>query len=286
MSEPTLADLLAHMQAMQHRFDAIDMRISAMGQPIMGSQAQAPQAQPAQPPAQPIFAAISANNQVDGKRISSLYPQIEPALLDDIMTHKFKPTDLWKLDNRYRLRRERMAITFDHDQLVIKSDRETALKDFPSFHTFLAPLSVYLSILVSFAATSKDAGTVHWVAWATSQFTHSLTLLSQDFEWPAVLTYAIEFMTHRRTEMAADHDYSGWARQDHQLSLQYLMAYPKKRDLGVKPNRDKPGNSGGSAVCRNFNAGGCPSPCQWHRIHKCAKCNSAQHGANACTAAQ
>lgn len=198
-------------------------------------------------------------------------------MLLEIARHEFRPIDLCKLDSRFRSK-------IDVERLDNVANRTGALKEYPSLHALLIPLSIYFDILQAFAASAGDANATFLIGHNAALYTAHLIDLHQTHEWSAVVQYHMQFHLHRRQEMI-NGSYVGWGQPDQLLMSQYLFnrlrgtgSASSSRSGSGKPKRDTSGET-----CFAFNKGSCSAtPCPDGRIHKCRKCNSVDHGEKTC----
>ncbi|GLB45427.1 hypothetical protein LshimejAT787_3700060 [Lyophyllum shimeji] len=209
----------------------------------------------------------------------SQFPEVEEALILAVIGHTLKPSDLYKLDSKYRDKAERGMLEIEGGTLRVKAD--TTTKDYPTPYSVQAPLLVYIRILIAHATGSQVAA----VARATTLYLAQFLKLCAEYEWAAVLNYHMAFFAHRRREMVAG-DYAGWCNIDVELQADYLTGFRKSRGAATPSTSRKAADSRASEVCRMFNTGvhtgmACPNG----RVHRCSTpgCNSTQHGANMCT---
>ncbi|KAI9001308.1 hypothetical protein BD414DRAFT_405376, partial [Trametes punicea] len=220
-----------------------------------------------------------------GTSLIKLFPHIEASVLLEIARHEFKPSDLSKLDSKYRDRAARSVLEFD---AIVGgfTIRDPSTKDYPSLHSIFAPLITYFQILTMFAASSGSTAAVGHVAVGSFAYLSQLEQFNEDYQWSAVLAYHMDFHYKRRSFMA-DGDYSGWDTIDAGLQAKHLIGKERLRIVAVRSKN--PSGSAASAtleVCRLFNRGACESPCRHKRIHKCSGCGSTEHGRAACPTAK
>ena len=122
--------------------------------------------------------------------------------------------NLFKLDPKYQDKGNRSEFLLGNEQtLKVKAD---GTHDYGLYNALQVPMSLYFSILASFTGCGGAAATTALIACAG--FTHLCNIykLSQDYEWPAVLSYHMEFHWHRQCEMT-NGDYSQWGHTDPEL---------------------------------------------------------------------
>ncbi|KAI1788963.1 hypothetical protein LXA43DRAFT_893769, partial [Ganoderma leucocontextum] len=211
-----------------------------------------------------------------------LFPEIEGSVLLEIAWHEFKPGDLSKLDPRYKDRIQRQILDVSGGVVLV---RDQAPRDYPTFHSLYVPLSTYFDVLAGFAVTGSTKEALHQVAASTLAYLACLVQFTQEYQWSAVVAYHFAFHYKRRRDMIrGDYSESGWATIDTGLQAEHLIG--KERARGASAAKSSFGGSGkprDADVCRNFNKGACPSPCQHNRVHKCSGCGLADHGQSACT---
>lgn len=241
-----------------------------------------------QPGAQGPFVGPLTANPAAGASPSLLaqFPEVEEAVIVMVINHTLKPSDLYKLDAKYRDKADRGTLEFENGLVRVRTD--TSTRDYPTPQSIEAPLTVYIRILIAHAVPT---GQVAEVATATLTYLESFLKLRNDYEWSAVLQYHMSFFARRRREMVQG-DYSGWKQVDQQLQGDHLNGYRKTR---LPPNSQASTSARrldtaprGTEVCKLFNIGVCTSgavACRNGRIHKCSQCGNQQHGANTCTVA-
>ncbi|KAI0666799.1 hypothetical protein C8Q78DRAFT_948421, partial [Trametes maxima] len=149
------------------------------------------------------------------------FPHIEAGVLLEIARHEFKPSDLSKLDSKYRDRNARSVLEFDAGVGGFTL-REPSAKDYPSFHSLFAPLMTYFNVLMMFAASSGSIAAVCQVANGSMAYMSQLEQFHEDYQWSAVLAYHMDFHYKRRSCMT-DGDYSGWDSIDSGLQAKHLI---------------------------------------------------------------
>ena len=165
-----------------------------------------------------------------GVSLLDLFPNVKASVLLEIVSHKFKPSELYKLDSKYQDKCDSSEFVLgDGQTLKVKADGTC---DYGSYNVLHALLSLYFSILVSFTGCDGgDAATTALIARAGFTYLHTLYKMSQDYEWPAVLSYHMEFHWHHRCEMT-NSDYSQWGCTDPELQpivwLAGLVSVPAK----------------------------------------------------------
>lgn len=187
--------------------------------------------------------------------------------------HEFHPIDLCKLDSHFRNKA-------DVERLESATPCVGGLKEYPSLHSLLIPLSTYFAVLQAFSASAGDAHATFLIGLSAARYTAHLLDLHQNYEWTAVVQYHMQFHLHCRQEML-NGSYSGWAQPDQLLMSQYLFGHmcatggtPSSHSGTGKSKRDVSGET-----CFAFNKGSCStSPCLDGCIHKCCKCSAADHG--------
>ncbi|KAI9064882.1 hypothetical protein FKP32DRAFT_1569147 [Trametes sanguinea] len=223
-----------------------------------------------------------------GMSLLDLFPSVKASVLLDISRHDFEPSDLYKLDSKFRDKSTRSVLDFNGKTFTL---RDPSTKDYPTFHSLHTPLLTYFDILVAFASSSGDASATYHVSRGAFQYLTQLAQFYDDYQWGAVLSYHMEFHHKRRREMVRG-DYSGWAQIDPLLQAQHLTGKERARMTpGATRTHTPPGKVPANAppkdhaneVCNLFNRGACTSPCRYKRLHKCLDCSSTEHGQNTCT---
>ncbi|KAJ3534181.1 hypothetical protein NMY22_g7033 [Coprinellus aureogranulatus] len=210
------------------------------------------------PPASALGAGTSPS-------IRSLFPDVEAAHISDIISHTFRPQDLYKLDSRYRDKDR--SYTFNMSTGAFETDNRAA-KDYKSFDSIYAPLVTYFNILSAHLASRDRSLSVPFVFF---QFLIHLQKIQREYEWAAVLEYTMIFVNRRRMEMLEYGDYSKWALPDTALMTEYVYAH--KKAVVKNPNSSKSGSSSRvPVVCKNWNAGKCSETgkCPSGRSHVCS----------------
>lgn len=212
------------------------------------------------------------------------FPEVEEAVIILVVTHALKPSDLYKLDAKYRDKADRGTLEFENGSVQVRTD--TSTRDYPTPQSIEAPLTVYIRILIAHAIPT---GQVAEVALATLAYLESFLLLRTEYEWSAVLQYHMAFFARRWHEMAQG-DYLGWKQMDQQLQGDHLLGYRKARPAAGSSQASGSSRwvevARNTEVCKLFNSGLCTTgavPCRNGRIHKCSQCGNGQHSANNCT---
>ncbi|EPS92762.1 hypothetical protein FOMPIDRAFT_1137342 [Fomitopsis schrenkii] len=154
-----------------------------------------------------------------GMSLLDQFPSVRASVLLDIARHEFEPSDLYKLDSRYRDKAERSVIDLSGGTLAV---RATSTKDYPTFNSVFPPLGLYFQILVTFVGTAQDPELSTYVSRVTFEYLIQLQALHEEYQWPAVLAYHMEFHHCRLREMARG-DYSGWGDIDGKLQRKHLF---------------------------------------------------------------
>ncbi|KAJ7247081.1 hypothetical protein C8J57DRAFT_1081304, partial [Mycena rebaudengoi] len=76
-------------------------------------------------------------------------------------------------------------------------------KYFPSFPSLFRPLNCYFEILAAFAASAGQPWEVFAATRSLSSYIAFLSERHQQFQWPAVVIYHVEFYTARLWNMKA-----------------------------------------------------------------------------------
>ncbi|KAI0712211.1 hypothetical protein C8Q76DRAFT_733807 [Earliella scabrosa] len=157
--------------------------------------------------------APAANLPTPGTSLLDLFPSVKASILLDIARHDFEPSDLYKLDPKYRDKATRSVLDFDGTTFTL---RDPTTKDYPSFRSIFAPLMTYFNILTAFAASSGNTAYQYQVSSGAFFYVSQLEQFNDEYQWSAVLQYHFQFHHKRRREMARG-DYSGWAQVDSAL---------------------------------------------------------------------
>ncbi|KAI0355034.1 hypothetical protein OH77DRAFT_1377335, partial [Trametes cingulata] len=149
------------------------------------------------------------------------FPHIEAGVLLEITRHQFKPSELRKLDPKYRRRTANPVVKFDAAVGGFTICQPSMEECYPSLQSVVAPLTTYFHILTMFAASSGSLAAVCLVARGAFAYLSQLAQFNEDYQWSAVLAYHLEFHYKRRSCMA-DGDYSGWDTIDSGLKAKHL----------------------------------------------------------------
>ena len=122
-----------------------------------------------------------------GASLLDLFPNVEASKLLEIVSHKFKPSDLYKLDSKYQDKGDLSKFLLSDGQtLTVKVD---GTGDYGSYNALQVPLSLYFSILVSFmGCDGGDAAATVLITCTGFTYLHNLYKMSQDYKWLAVLS--------------------------------------------------------------------------------------------------
>ncbi|KAF8224100.1 hypothetical protein L208DRAFT_1313360 [Tricholoma matsutake] len=227
------------------------------------------------PPSFPAF--VSMDISPAGKSLSSLFPAIETSMLLEIAWHEFHMINLCKLDSHFRNK-------VDVEHLESTTSHVGALKEYPSLHSLLVPLSTYFAVLQAFSASAVNAHTTFLIGHSVARYMAHLLDLHQNYEWMAVVQYHMQFHLHHRKEML-NGSYSGWAQPDQLLMPQYLFGcmHATTSTSSSCSGSGKSKCDVSSETCFAFNKGSClTSPCPDGSIHKCCKCSATDHGEKTC----
>ncbi|KAF8218595.1 hypothetical protein L208DRAFT_1349726, partial [Tricholoma matsutake] len=126
-------------------------------------------------PAPPSFLAfISTDVSPASKSLPSLFPAIDTSMLLEIAQHKFHPIDLCKLDSHFRNKA-------DVKRLESATPCVSGLKEYPSLHSLLVPLSTYFAVLQAFSASAGDAHATFLIGLSVARYTAHLLDLHQNY---------------------------------------------------------------------------------------------------------
>ncbi|KZV91035.1 hypothetical protein EXIGLDRAFT_793139 [Exidia glandulosa HHB12029] len=242
-----------------------------------GTASQAPAPTPAPPPV--ASTQVIANPGTSTTSIPDLFPFVDEAVLHDIAAHTFKPSDLWKLDERIANLADRKQRILDLDTMSFSDNLSP--RSFPTLAHLLIPLEVYHQVLLAYLSGNNSVTTILQISRYFTKFRASLIRFNEQYRWSAVQLYFTNFFMERRSEMRSG-SYSGWATIDHQLQAEYLFG--QNRPAAVTSS-----SSGSSAkskprsedrkgqICFAFNTlSGCSSPCPEGRKHICRDCHKAK----------
>ncbi|KAF8581629.1 hypothetical protein K439DRAFT_1414172 [Ramaria rubella] len=224
---------------------------------------------------------ISLNPASGMSSLNRSFPQINAALRLAIMRHEFCPGHLFKLDSTIKDKPKAKTFEISDSGDLTQHDRDTSLKDYPSFCSLFDPLSIYFEILQLFIITSGNISAIQQVVLGCSEYLRILYYLYTCYEWTSVLQYHFTFHSRCLAEMC-DGDYSGWKIMDTKLASLHLYRNIKQSNY---KSPSSPINSSPNAkqTCFSFQNGKCPSPCTHRCIHKCKVCQSTDHGRLSCT---
>ncbi|KAF8229660.1 hypothetical protein L208DRAFT_1479816 [Tricholoma matsutake] len=227
-------------------------------------------------PALPSFLAfISTDVSPAGKSLPSLFPAIETSVLLEIAQHEFCPINLCKLDSHFRV---------DVKHLESTTSCVGMLKEHPSLHSLLIPLSTYFTVLQAFSTSAGNAHTTFLIGHSAACYMAHLLDLHQNYKWMAVVQYHMQFHLHCCQEML-NGSYSGWAQPDQLLMSQYLFSrmHATGGTSSLCSGSGKSKCDVSSETHFAFNKGSClTSPCLDGHIHKCRKCSATDHGEKTC----
>ncbi|KAF8237877.1 hypothetical protein L208DRAFT_1245138 [Tricholoma matsutake] len=212
-----------------------------------------------------------------GKSPPGLFPAIETSVLLEIAQHESHPIDLCKLDLCFRNK-------VDVEHLESTTSCVGALKEYPSLHSLLIPLSTYFAVLQAFSASAGNAHATFLIGHSAACYMAHLLDLHQNYKWTAVVQYHMQFHLHCHQEML-NGSYSGWAQPNQLLMSKYLFGHMRATG-GTSSSCSGSGKSKhnvSSKTCFAFNKGSClTSPCLDRCIHKCCKCSATDHGEKTC----
>ncbi|KAJ3991045.1 hypothetical protein F5050DRAFT_1534658, partial [Lentinula boryana] len=146
-----------------------------------------------------------------------LFPEVEVATITSIINHKFRASDLYKLDSRYRDKTERQVLSLKGEILELTTN-DSAYCEYKSLNVIALPLSTYFSILMTHA---EAAGRVSTIGTDFFKYNAHLIKVTSEYDWSAVVGYHMAFFNKRRCEMQSG-DYSGWGKVDMELRGEYL----------------------------------------------------------------
>jgi hypothetical protein len=206
--------------------------------------------------------------------LRSLFPYVEAAHIMAVITHELRAEDLYKLDSRLRNKDQGFSLVTSGDSISFERSNRAA-KDYRTFDSFVTPLLLYFDILSIHIPPQPNARTIPHVFW---QFSAHLLKLAAEYEWSAVLSYAIDFVNARRAEMQEFGDYSKWGTKDADLMATHVYGNKKSSSTNAKANNSKSSTSARSSnnattTCLNYNAGKCTAAkCPNGRAHVCSSC--------------
>ncbi|KAG6919149.1 hypothetical protein DXG01_008956 [Tephrocybe rancida] len=173
---------------------------------------------PAQVPLQNFVGPLTTNPT--SHSLLSQLPEVEEAIILAVVNHTLKPSELYKLDSKYRGKAEWGMLELDGSFASSRtpSPRTTYLTPY----SIEASFTVYIRILVAHVSVQQVAA----VAKAAMLYLALFLRLHTEYEWPAVLNYHMAPFARRRREVAAG-DYSGWPAVGVGLCADHLNGFRK-----------------------------------------------------------
>ncbi|KAJ3732591.1 hypothetical protein DFJ43DRAFT_996831 [Lentinula guzmanii] len=222
-------------------------------------------------PPPPPFA--SSDSVPTRESLYSSFPNIEEKHLLEITRHDFRPFALRKLDSRVRSKADAADGGLD---TLEKS--QGSVKDYPGLDSLLVPLSLYFSILISYAFIGGKPEIGCALAIQSHTYIASLMEMAKEFQWSYVFEYHVQYMNIRRQEMKQG-NYLGWGPINAQLYTR-VTAHPKPASSAfpASSKRASPRERDVSKqMCHDWNDGKCSEPCPGGRIHGCRDCRARDH---------
>ncbi|KAJ3791971.1 hypothetical protein GGU11DRAFT_694071 [Lentinula aff. detonsa] len=222
-------------------------------------------------PPPPPFA--SSDSVPTRESLYSSFPNIEEKHLLEITRHDFRPFALCKLDSRVRSKADAADGGLD---TLEKS--QGSVKDYPGLDSLLVPLSLYFSILISYAFIGGKPEVGCALAIQSHTYIASLMEMAKEFQWSYVFEYHVQYMNIRRQEMKQG-NYLGWGPINAQLYTR-VTAHPKPASSAfpASSKRASPRERDVSKqMCHDWNDGKCSEPCPGGRIHGCRDCRARDH---------
>ncbi|KAJ3793701.1 hypothetical protein GGU11DRAFT_691260 [Lentinula aff. detonsa] len=244
--------------------------------------APAPPTAPANP--SPFVGPLSSNTAAGASSLLSLFPEVEAATITSIINHKFRASDLYKLDSRYRDKTERQILSLKGETLELTTN-DAAYREYKSLNAIAVPLSTYFSILLTHA---EAAGKVSLIASHFFKYNAHLIKITSEYEWSAVVGYHMAFFNKRRREMQ-NGDYFGWGKVDMELRGEHLYNAPRlsfpSNPSSKSSRKNPPSTPNKLEPCRKFDQGLClTTPCPFGCPHVCKKCKlTIADGSHKCT---
>ena len=217
-----------------------------------------------------------------GRSLASYFPDVKPTLLLVIAKHKFNPSQIFIIDPQLKDKPRDGHLQLSEAGVLIKAERDTSPKEYPSFQSLHDPLHIYFNILLHQLITLDNQQALIDFAHGSSKYLSGLYKLYIEYEWPQVLEYHFRFHNHHMVEMQ-EGSYGGWENVDADLMSLHLFSHPKTRPA---KQSSQPAWLSPKDVLKQFchmsTSGKCPSPCKSGRNNKCCKYSSPDHGEGSC----
>ena len=121
--------------------------------------------------------------------------------------------------------------------ILIKAERDSSPKEYPSFRSLHDPLHIYFTIIIHQLTVSGSMANLLEFSHGSSKYLSGLYNLYLKYEWPQVLEYHFKFHNRRIVEMQ-EGTYVGWGHIDRDLMSPHLFGHPKSRP--TKPSSSQP----------------------------------------------
>jgi len=154
-------------------------------------------------PAGPLGASMApplvAN--ITGRSLASYFPDVRPTLLLAIAKHEFDPGQLFKIDPQMKDRPKDSHLQLSEAGILIKAERNTSPKEYPSFRSLHDPLHIYFNVLMRQLIASRNHSSLIDFTHGSSKYISGLYKLYLEYEWPQVLEYHVKFHNRHIFEM-------------------------------------------------------------------------------------
>ncbi|KAF8073534.1 hypothetical protein FPV67DRAFT_1376490, partial [Lyophyllum atratum] len=148
--------------------------------------------------------------------LQSLFPTIDPAVLNAITNHTLQPWDLRNLDPRCVVpaQHSHLPLLFAGTQVFLRPINKS--EHYTSLDTILVPLQNYFRVLVAHSQSAT-------IASSFLQYNAHISALADRYPWPAVRAYHMAFFKRRCFEMSMRGDYTGWGHGDAEPFDEHLL---------------------------------------------------------------
>ncbi|KAJ7674456.1 hypothetical protein B0H17DRAFT_1082091 [Mycena rosella] len=169
------------------------------------------------------LSAVHSTRPPDMSWMSKMFPTIpHQDMILNIVRNDFEAVDLARLDPKR---------TWD------KFEGGCSWRNYPTLQSLLMPLSIYFRVLQAWVAASRDAEATRIVGESALRYTMHIVDLHEQYHWPAVVHYHLQFHEKRRLDMNHG-DYSKWAVGDRDLINRLPMrATPANSERSISPGQ-------------------------------------------------
>ena len=148
--------------------------------------------------------------------LPSFFPELEPQVVNQVITFTLKPEDIYKLD---------FKLVADAGGLdALGGNPET---DYPTFDAIFVPLSLYFRVLQKAAAVCERYIEAYQIGFGGLKYLEQLQGLQEEYSWDAVRSYHFDYHRARIYDMV-HRNYATWGTINQSLVDKHCIQANKK----------------------------------------------------------